>query len=240
MSTSTDVFLEAVENTSAQPVIESGQIKLFPGAKVTASRFRGPALLNRRVRVGPEVSAGRYLQMSDYSSISRTTIGDFCTIGVRAAVNPFSHPSDWLSVHEFQYHSFAFDFVEEYREFRRLPRAAATAERLAVGNDVWLGNHAIALEGISIGDGAIVGAGAVVTKDVPPYAIVGGVPAKVIKYRFNDAIIARQLRLKWWELDLAQLSGVSFNDIERSLDEIERIREKGASAQARTDENRDA
>ena len=68
----------------------------------------------------------------------------------------------------------------------------------AIGNDVWVGFGATILSGVTIGDGAVIGARALVAKDVPPYAIVGGVPAKVIKYRFDDATIGRLLKLKWW------------------------------------------
>ena len=68
-----------------------------------------------------------------------------------------------------------------------------------IGNDVWIGANAIILQGVTIGDGAIIAAGAVVTKDVPPYAIVGGVPAKVIKYRFSDDVILKLLEIKWWD-----------------------------------------
>ena len=72
-------------------------------------------------------------------------------------------------------------------------------ENVVVGNDVWIGSKAIILKGVSIGDGAIIGAGAVVTKSVPPYAIVGGNPAKIIKYRYAPAQIAALLAIRWWE-----------------------------------------
>ncbi|MBR6646045.1 MAG: CatB-related O-acetyltransferase, partial [Clostridia bacterium] len=72
-------------------------------------------------------------------------------------------------------------------------------ETTIIGNDVWIGHSALILEGVKIGDGAIVGAGAVVTKDVPPYSIVVGVPAKVIKYRFSENEIAKLSELKWWD-----------------------------------------
>ena len=70
---------------------------------------------------------------------------------------------------------------------------------IIIGNDVWIGYEAVILSGVTIGDGAIIGTHAVVTKDVPPYTIVGGVPAKPIRKRFNDKTIARLLELKWWD-----------------------------------------
>ena len=87
-----------------------------------------------------------------------------------------------------------------------------------IGNDVWMGHNVNVMSGINVGDGAIIGAGAVVTKDVPPYAVVAGVPGTVRHYRFSENIISRLLRSKWWDLELSQLSGLAFKDIERCLE----------------------
>jgi hypothetical protein len=95
-----------------------------------------------------------------------------------------------------------------------------------IGNDVWTGHNVNIMAGVSVGDGAIVGAGSVVTKDVPPFAIVAGVPARVVRMRFSEAIIERLLRVKWWDLELSELSGLPFRDVERCLDRIEEIRER--------------
>lgn len=78
-------------------------------------------------------------------------------------------------------------------------------EKIGIGNDVWIGANVIILDGIEIGDGAVVAAGSVITKSVPPYAIVGGVPAKIIRYRFEKDKIEKLLILKWWDMDLAYL-----------------------------------
>lgn len=93
---------------------------------------------------------------------------------------------------------------------------------VVIGNDVWIGCRAVIMAGVTIGDGAVIGSGAVVTKDIPPYAIVGGVPAKIIRYRFDDETIHRLLKVKWWNYEPAQLWGLlgpltRFSPIEPAL-----------------------
>lgn len=97
-------------------------------------------------------------------------------------------------------------------------------QQVSIGNDVWTGHHVNIMPGVNVGDGAAIGAGSVVTKDVPPYAVVAGVPAQVKRFRFPDRVIERLLRLKWWELELSDLSGLPFRDAERCLDLVEEIR----------------
>jgi acetyltransferase-like isoleucine patch superfamily enzyme len=137
---------------------------------------------------------------------------------------------DWLSVHEFQYHPNSFDWVPEYREIDRLPRTPDMFKPVTVGNDVWTGHNVNVTAGVDVGDGAIIAAGSVVTKDVPPYAIVAGVPAVVKRLRFPEKTVERLLRVKWWDLELSQLSGLPFRDVERCLDRVEEIKAGSAAA----------
>ncbi len=106
----------------------------------------------------------------------------------------------------------------------RLTRTSDMFKKVTIGNDVWTGHNVNIMSGVNVGDGAVIAAGSVVTKDVPPYAVVAGVPATIKRFRFSEHIIARLLRSKWWELELSQLSGLPFNDVGRCLDAIERLR----------------
>lgn len=93
------------------------------------------------------------------------------------------------------------------REFP-IPNPPCVNHSIIIGNDVWIGLNAIIFNGVTIGDGAVIAAGAVVNKDVPPYAVVGGVPAKLIKYRFDSKIIAILLKSKWWDWDYNELKNI--------------------------------
>ena len=89
--------------------------------------------------------------------------------------------------------------------------------RIVIGNDVWIGEGAFIRQGVEIGDGAVVAARAVVTRDVPPYAIVAGTPARILRYRFEPAIIAELMGLQWWRYGLSALEGVDFTDIDAAI-----------------------
>jgi acetyltransferase-like isoleucine patch superfamily enzyme len=222
----TDIFVESVENTTNEPLYLHRIMRLNPGARIVKSTICGPLFLNKSSQVGPDVVAGKYFGMNENCFIARTTIGAFCAIGARTAINPFNHPSNWLSIHEFQYHPKSFDWVDEYNDFERLDRTPDMFSAVVIGNDVWTGHNVNVTAGVTVGDGAIIAAGSVVTKDVPPYAIVAGVPATVKRYRFAEQTIERLLRVKWWELDLTDLSGLPFRDVDRCLDRIEEIKAK--------------
>lgn len=152
-----------------------------------------------------EVTEGARLietELGDYSYVMENcqswcvTIGKFANIAASARLNATHHPMSRATLHHFTYRaSDYFDDAHHEEDFF----AARRAKRVHIGHDTWIGHGATVLPGVTIGDGAVVGAGAVVAKDVPPYAIVGGVPAKLIRMRFSDAIIARMQALAWWD-----------------------------------------
>jgi acetyltransferase-like isoleucine patch superfamily enzyme len=199
-----------------------GTLRLHEGAKVVRSTLEGPLCLARWAMV-QDCKVGKYTGFNEWSVAKHSTIGAFCSIGQRVAINPYPHPTSWLSSHGFQFHpgDSGFGYVQEYHDLRRLPYEAVEFKPIVIGNDVWMGHNVNVLGGVTIGDGAVIGAGAVVTKNVPPYAVVGGVPATVLRYRFPRHIIDRLLRVKWWEMELCDLSGLPFDNIERCLDMIE-------------------
>jgi len=223
-----EIYIDRFENGTNEPAVVHEIIRLNPGARIIESRVLGPVFLNRLSQIGPDVTVGKYFGMNENCFIARAMVGAFCAIGARTAINPFNHPVDWLSIHEFQYHPRSFDWVPEYNDFERLERTPDMFRHVTIGNDVWTGHNVNILSGVSVGDGAVIGAGSVVTKDVPAFAIVAGAPAQVRRLRFPERTIERLLRLKWWELDLSELSGLPFRDIDRCLDLIEEIRDRRA------------
>ena len=156
-------------------------------------------------------------------SLSR--IGRYCSIGPQVRIGGKGHPTNWLSTHTFQYHN---------KRIKNFPRESVAFQDPSpppvIGNDVWIGSDATILRGVTIGDGAIVASGAMVTKDVQPYEVVGGVPAKHIEFRFNKNTITRLLKCSWWQYHPDLLIGLRFDDINASLNTLEkRIDEESAS-----------
>ncbi len=133
-----------------------------------------------------------YSSLGRYSKITHTKIGKYCSIAWDVTINAVGHEIHKLTTHSFARRpDFGFGVKTDTRIYKEV----------IIKNDVWIGANSVIMPGVTIGNGAIVGAGAVVTKDVPDYAIVVGIPAKVIKYRFSEEIINRLLELKWWDLD---------------------------------------
>ena len=138
----------------------------------------------------------RYL-FPDRNDVDKLIIGSYCSIGSGASfimAGNQGHKYDWIS-------SFPFFYMSEFDVFSKSQDGFQKAGDTVVGNDVWIGSEAMIMPGVQIGDGAVIGSRALVTKDVEPYSIVGGNPAKLIKKRFSDDDIQKLQEMKWWEWD---------------------------------------
>lgn len=139
------------------------------------------------------IDIGKYTYGYSLNNIARgTRIGAFCSIAPGVSIGLMNHPMQYVSTHPFLYYK-SRGFIEKDRD---LP-----IENVTIGDDVWIGTNAVILPGAKIGKGAVVGAGAVVTKDIPPYEIWGGVPAKLIKYRFDEDTMYSLSKIDWTEWD---------------------------------------
>lgn len=171
-----------------------------PSAYVSGSSIYGNVQIGKQTKVYQSHLEGE-VTIGDHTSIwgpgifmiSRIhgiTIGKFCSIARYVSIQEDYHNPDRVTTY----------FLE--RNLLNMPlkeNAMVSKGKVIIGNDVWIGAGAQILSGVTVGDGAIVGAGAIVTKDIPPYAIVGGNPAKVIKYRFDESKIDELIELAWWD-----------------------------------------
>ena len=157
--------------------------------------------------VFPPIWIGRRSYVNDAIIREGTKIGRYCSIARRVTIGAQSHPMSWLSTHPFQ---------KEGRFYK--PGLAFSLNETIIGSDVWICDNAIITAGVTIGDGAVVAAGAVVTNNVAPYTVVGGVPARTIKTRFTESVIARLVELKWWEIDESFLERLPFDDIDKCIE----------------------
>lgn len=182
------------------------------------SPFRGITLVEQVTH--PNISVGRYSYYSGYyhghsfddcarfllpdEGADRLVIGSFCSIGSGAAfimAGNQGHRNEWIS-------TFPFFFMSEVPEFAGAANGYLPAGDTVIGNDVWIGSEAIIMPGVKVCDGAVIGTRALVTKDVEPYSIVGGNPARMIRKRFDDRQIEQLLEMRWWDWPDAALKDV--------------------------------
>ncbi len=145
-------------------------------------------------------SIGRFSYTGPFDMVFKAKIGSFCSISYGVTIGPPEH-----DYRKFTTHPFLYDSTYDIFEKGEIIDNHKFDKELVIGSDVWIGCNATILRGCTIGDGAIIGANSLVNKDVPPYAIVAGCPAQIIKYRFDNKIIAKLLALKWWEWSIDKI-----------------------------------
>ena len=187
------MHIEMVNFTTSEPII----------GKQTEMK---DTKLGEYVEIGEQnhldnVTVGAYSYTGQYCFIQNSQLGKFISMAAMVRVGPTNHPYERPSQHIFTYNGEGFGFPAKDQEFLAKRKQKVTT----IGNDVWIGHGVVIQAGVKVGDGAVIASNAVVTKDVPDYAIVGGVPAKTIKYRFEEETIAALKRIQWWNWSRARL-----------------------------------
>lgn len=198
-------------------IINTYNKKKYPKRRISNSATIGsnvklgfPCNINNNVLLSNGVEIGNFSYVNDFTMIgANVKVGSFCSIAYNCQIGMHEHPIQYVSTSPFIYgKKNIFKEPVFWDEF---------GNNIKIGNDVWIGSNAIVLQGVKIGDGAIIAAGAVVTKDVPQFAIVGGIPAKEIKKRFSVEKIEYLSKLKWWEMSEDEL--IKYKDFFLAKDE---------------------
>ena len=172
-------------------------------------------IFERKVYIGSHclivnTNIGKHTYVNDKTSIRNTIIGNYTSIGSNVSIGIGSHPTNLVSTHP--------AFYSNNKAFNTFAKKNYVHEygKCNIGNDVWIGSNVTILNNINVGDGAIIAFGAVVTKDIEPYSIVGGVPAKHIKYRIDESLRTKVALTKWWDSETAFLAEnyKIFHDVE--------------------------
>lgn len=161
-----------------------------------------------------------YSYVGPKTQLINVNIGKFCSIANQCSIGLATHSINNIStspIFTSKNNGTGYSWTS-YNKFQE-------GHQVNIGNDVWIGTKVIVMGGVNIGNGAIIGAGSIVTKDIPDYAIAVGIPAKVVKYRFNESIIKKLINLKWWDLPVEQLkSNINLFQIENfSQDDLDKI-----------------
>ena len=200
-------------------------VEFAPGGTVKVGCdvcFEPPCVLSDAADLQSSFSIGSYSGISPANgrekSFRHVRVGRYCSIAADVWTSACEHPSAGLttSLVPFGHRGRMVRLQKDAPQ----PCSGGIMRSVSIGNDVWIGAGAFIKGGVTIGDGAVVAAHAVVTKDVPPYAIVGGVPAKVIRHRFDEATIRELLDLRWWEYDLSAFGPLDRNDVEACIARI--------------------
>jgi len=181
--------------TRIYQVLRHPEAIIRPGARIGLG-----TQLSKNAWIGNDASlqncsVGRFSYFGIGAELVNCSVGAFCSIGPHVMIGLGKHPTNFVSTSPAFYARGNWAFRTKFTNRQAFEEHA----RIEIGNDVWVGAGVTVADGVKIGDGAIVAAGAVVVKDVEPYGIVGGVPAKLIRKRFSDEQIRRLLELKWWE-----------------------------------------
>ena len=192
-------------------------------------KIKPNTIINSKIHKDSKVESGSYLSNTVINRFSycgydctliNVCLGAFCSIASNVKIGLSNHPINWVSTSPTFYKG--RDSIS-----KRLASLSYDSihKGVIIGNDVWIGENVIILDGVKIGDGAIIGAGSIVTKDIGPYEIVAGSPARLIKKRFDEKTIEKLIAIKWWDFEESKLKQLSnlFDDVDRFIKKVEEI-----------------
>jgi phosphonate metabolism protein (transferase hexapeptide repeat family) len=184
-----------IENFNCEPKVVLGEKPfIFPNAIIKNSYFGKYTEIANFVNIS-DSSLDDYSYVSEYTQIANTQIGKFANIASNVRINPGFHPYEMPCQHHLLYRREMYGFGEDDEAFFNYRKT----QQVLIGHDTWIGHGAVIMPGIKIDNGAIIGSNAVVTKNVPAFAIVAGVGAKILKYRFPSNIIQAIEEIAWWD-----------------------------------------
>lgn len=208
---------------------------LQTGKLADGSRIEGPTSIICSVSPGAFIDIGAFCNLSG-GTINNVRFGRYCSVASGVVIGTHEHPTDWLTTSRAAY----FPQVNGWRELVAPDRTNEIRSGLRpfkgscpiteIGDDVWIGQGAFVKSGVTIGTGSIIGARAIVLRDVPPYSIVVGTPGRVVRSRFPAATVERLLAVQWWRYSIFDLFSAPMDDIDAALDRIEEMTGTGQLA----------
>jgi len=208
-------FWECLREIIARPVILSRlakkypECKFYPGVSIDDYSLLGKFnVIFKDVVINNSVIGDHTFIQKD-STINHASVGKFCSIAMRVTIGPGRHPTDYVSSHP-AFYSCTQPLAKTYS----MSDMFVPFKQTNIGHDVWIGQNVLIMDGVNVGTGAVIAAGAIVTKDVPEYAIVAGIPATIIRYRFDEQTRQKMLQTCWWEKseDWLQKNAATFSN----------------------------
>jgi len=216
-------YIDNLTNQNFEPyLIDSPFIRIEFSGRITNSYLAGGNMVGGHSTIARSL-VGRYVAIGCHSFISRAKTGNYCTFGNRVSIGGLNHDYRLVTSHEIAFRNTSAIYGETIvdKDAYIQGQDQNPQYHVEMGHDIWIGDNAVVLPGRKIGTGAVIGAGAVVTTDVPAYSIIVGNPGRILKYRFSDDVILRLLSSNWWDKTISDLKGFDFSDMDTFLKKCE-------------------